>query len=85
MLEHNLIERLGKAHESRYVAQIVRENINKIDTESKQYMAHVEKKCRNIKSGKILFSPESTLWIKRRKTYRTFMGYHAGNKVNKGN
>ena len=28
---------------------------------------------------------ESILWIKRRKTYRTLMGYHAGNKVNKGN
>ena len=48
-------------------------------------MAHAEKKCRKIKSGKIPFSPEYTLWIKRRKTYRTLMGYHARNKVNKGN
>ena len=44
VLEHKLIERLGKAHESRSVAQIVKENINKIDTESKHYMAHAEKK-----------------------------------------
>ena len=85
VLEQKLIERLGKAHELSSVAQIVKENINKIDVESKQYMAHAEKKCRNIKSGKIPFSPESTLWIKRRQTYRTLMGYHAGNKVKKGN
>ena len=63
----------------------MKENINKIDIESKPYMAHAEKKCRKIKSGKIPFSPDSILWIKRRKTYRTLMGYHAGNKINKGN
>ena len=63
----------------------MKENINKIDIESKQYMAHAEKKCRKIKSGKMPLSPESIMWIKRRQTYRTFMGYHAGNKVNKGN
>ena len=63
----------------------MKENINKIDIESKQYMTHAEKKCRKFKSGKIPFSPESILWIKRRQTYRTLMGYHAGNKVNKGN
>ena len=31
VLEHKLIERLGKAHESSSVAKIVKENINKID------------------------------------------------------
>ena len=85
VIEHKLIERLGEAHESSSVAQIVNENIDKIDKESKQYMAHAENKCRKIKSGKIPFSPESTLWIKRRQTYRSLMRYHAGNKVNKGN
>ena len=68
VLEHKLFERLGKAHELSSVAQIVKENINKIDVESKQYMAHVEKKCRKIKSGKIPFSPDSILWIKHRQT-----------------
>ena len=48
-------------------------------------MAHAEKKCRNIKSVKIPFSPDPILWIKRRQTYRTLMDYHAGNKINKGN
>ena len=43
VLEHKLIERLVKAHESRSIAQIVKENINKIDIKSKQYMAHAEK------------------------------------------
>ena len=84
VLEHKSIERLGKAHESRSVAQMSKENINKINIESKQYMAHMEKKCRKIKSGKISFSPYSILWIKRRQTYRTLMGYHAENNINKG-
>ena len=35
VLEPKLIERLEKAHESISVAQIVKENINKIDIESK--------------------------------------------------
>ena len=35
VLKQKLIERLGKAHESSSVAQIVKENINKIDIESK--------------------------------------------------
>ena len=78
VIKHKLIERLGNAHESRSVAQTAKENINKIDIESKQYMAHAENKCRKIKSGKIPFSLDSILWIKRRQTYRTLMGYHAG-------
>ena len=61
VLKHKLIERLGKAHESISVAQIAKENINKIDIESKQYMAHAEKKCRKIKSGKIPFLPDSIM------------------------
>ena len=71
VVEHKLIERPGMAHESSSVAQIVKENINNINIESKQYMAHAEKKCRKIKSGKIPFSLESIPWIKHPKTYRT--------------
>ena len=85
VIEHRLIQCLGEAHESSYVAQILKETINNIDTKSKNYMAQAESKCRNIKSGKIPFSPESTLWIKRQKTYSSLMAYNAGNKVNKGN
>ena len=48
-------------------------------------MAHAENKGKKIKSGKIPFSPDSILWIKRWQTYLTLMGYHAGNKTNKGN
>ena len=40
VLEHKLIKRLGKAHESSSVAKMVKKNINNIDIESKQYMAH---------------------------------------------
>ena len=82
VIEHSLIQSLGQAHESSSFAQVVKETTNKIDTESKKYMAHADRKFSKIKSGKILFSPESTLWIKRRQTYRSLMGYNSGNKVN---
>ena len=48
-------------------------------------MVHAERKCRKIKSCKIPFSPDSILWIKLWQTYRTLMGYHAENDINKGN
>ena len=40
VIKHKLIERLEKAHESSSVTKFAKENINKIDIESKQYMAH---------------------------------------------
>ena len=61
VIEHKLSARLGEAHESSSVAQIVSENINKINTKSKQYIANAESKCRKIQLGKIPFSPKSTL------------------------
>ena len=61
MIEYRLTQHLGEAHESRFFAQTVKETINKIDTESKQYIVHAKIKCRNIKLGQISFSPESTL------------------------
>lgn len=44
-----------------------------------------EKNCRRIKSGRIPFSPEASLWIKRTGIYRTLLRFHAGKKVNRGN
>ena len=44
VLEQTFILHLGKEHELRSIAQIVKENNNKIDIVSKQYMAQAEKK-----------------------------------------
>ena len=62
--KHRLIYRLKRVHEYKKVMKIINEGINNIDKEGKTYMTHAEK-CRHLKIGKLLFSPVSTLWIKR--------------------
>ena len=63
---HRLIEQEGKAHENKEGLPdvIVQEKLDRIDAKAKEYMAHAEAKCRRIKSGCILFSPESSIWIR---------------------
>ncbi len=48
-------------------------------------MRHAEKKCRWIKSGRISFLPEASLWIKRTQVYQSLLKYHAGKIRNQGN
>lgn len=48
-------------------------------------MTHAEKKCRCITSGRIPFSPESSLWIRRTRVYRSILRFHAGKIQNKSN
>ncbi len=48
-------------------------------------MLHAERKCRRIKSGRIPFSPEVALWIRRTQVYRSLLRYHGGLIRNRGN
>ena len=48
-------------------------------------MMAAEKKYRNIKSGRILFSPEASKWIRRAQVYRSLLRLHAGKIRNIGN
>jgi len=48
-------------------------------------MHHAERNCRKIKSGRIPFSPEASLWIQRTLCYRSLLRYWAGKIRNKGN
>ena len=82
---HRLIERAGhlersNVSEERYIAGLIR-----LDEELTQYMRYAEKKCRKIKSGRIPFSPEASMWIKRTQVYRSLLKYHAGKIRNRGN
>ncbi|KAL7518693.1 LOW QUALITY PROTEIN: hypothetical protein ACHAWX_003505 [Stephanocyclus meneghinianus] len=43
--------------------ELLQWKMNCIDEESQQYMQYAEKKCRQIKSSQIPFSPESLVWI----------------------
>lgn len=85
LLRHRIIERLGKAHEESKDNEEAETKINAIDAESGQYMLSAERKCRKIKSGRIPFSPEAALWIRRSQVYRSILRFHEGKIRNRGN
>ena len=47
-------------------------------------MVRAEKKCRKFKTGRIPFSPESVMWIKRKQIYQSLLEYRLGKRKNKG-
>ncbi len=75
---HCLIERLGQLHTTHKSKQAFCKGLNKLDKQSKDIMLNAEKKCRRIKSGQILFSPEAVLWIRCTQVYRSLLRYHGG-------
>ena len=82
---HNIVARVVDAHRSSPDKATVQEKLDKIDEEAKQYMVHAEKKCRRIKSGRIPFSPDAAIWIRRSQVYRSLLRYHAKKIRNRGN
>jgi len=62
--KHKLLEKLGEAHAEAHDKPVLNARVNKIDDDSAQYTRHAEKKCRKIKSGRIVFSPEASKWIR---------------------
>ncbi len=84
-IRHRLIERMGAAHTSSKSCQKLTKCINRIDSELGQYMRHAEMKCCKIKSGRIPFSPEASVWIKQTQVYRSLLKYHDGRIRNRGN
>ena len=85
IVEHRLIEKVGKAHDTAKSKEELKLKLDAIDDEQMQYMKGAEKKCRRIKSGRIPFSPESSKWIRRSQVYRSLLRYHAGKIRNLGN
>jgi hypothetical protein len=85
ILRHRLIERMGKAHVKSKSRKSFAKRINHLDRELGDYMRYAEKKCRKIKLGRIQFSPEAAMWIKRTQVYKSLLRYHAGRIRNRGN
>ena len=85
LIRHRLVESLGEAHETSTTDSEAQGRLDTIDLAGRQYMIHAEKKCRRIKSGRIPFSPESSLWIQRSQVYESLLRYHAGKIRNRGN
>ena len=72
-MDHKLIERVGKTHESSNIKEKLKEKLDVIDAEQEQYTKGAEKKCRQIKSGRMLFSPSSSKRIMRAQVYRSLV------------
>ncbi len=78
ILKHRLIERTGAAHTYSRSRRKAAKRLNRLDDEFGDCMCHTEKKCWKIKSGRIPFSPEASLWIHRTQVYWSLLKYHAG-------
>jgi hypothetical protein len=85
VIQHCLIEWVGKAHTSSRSRRKLAKRINKIDWELGDYMQHDEKKCQRIKLGRIPFSSKASFWIKQTQVYQSLLKYHAGKIRNQGN
>jgi hypothetical protein len=84
-VEHRVNTRLVEASNTGSSKEEVKKKVYKIDEECKQYKKRVEKKCRKIKSGHIPFSPEASVWIRRRQVYESILRYLQGKIRNKSN
>ena len=82
---HKLVEKLGTLHHRYKQKRHFQRALNKLDQQSKELMINAEKKCRRIKSGRIPFSPEAAVWIRRTQVYRSLLRCHNGQIRNKGN
>ena len=85
IIEHRIVKRVGAANTKSTSKSLLNINLNTIDKRHGDYMLKTEKKCRKIKSERIHFSPESSMWIKRAQTYCSITRFHAGKIRNKGN
>ncbi len=85
LARHRLIERLGQLHVTHKRKHAFQRGLNRLDKQSRDIMLYAERKCRQIKSGRIPFSPEAALWIRRTQVYRSLLRYHGGLIWNRGN
>jgi hypothetical protein len=85
ILRHRLLERMVAVATSNQPKAEIAKALNKLDKEGEGYMKHVEKKCCRLKSGRIPFSPEVSLWIRQSQVYRSLLRWHARKIHNCGN
>ena len=83
--KNDLAGKLISVTKSGAPAPVMKIGMDKVDKSVTACMVKAEKKCRRIKSGRIPFSPESSVWIRRCQVYRSALRYHAGKVRNKGN
>ena len=85
ILQHHLIDKMGKTHTLRTSEEVTQRRINCIDEEGVQCMIQAKQHCRRLKSGRICFLLESVIWVKRKQIYCSLVEYKLGRSKNRGN
>jgi hypothetical protein len=85
ILRHQLLEQMVAVALSGAPKDELAQTLNKLDREGEAYMKHAEKKCRRLKSRRIPFSLEASLWIRQCQVYRSLLRWHNGKLQNYGN
>ena len=83
--QHRIITQLNAIHQQGRSTDQIQQKLDTIDKKLAQLMHHVEKNCQKMKSGRIPFSPETAMWIKRTLCYRALLCYWAGKAKNRDN
>ena len=84
-IRHKVNTRLVAADDPNVPKEVVKERLDKLDEEMKQFRKRAEKKCRKLKSGRIPFSPEASIWIRRKQVYESLLRYKLGKIRNRSN
>jgi hypothetical protein len=77
IFQHCLLERMVAMASSAKPKEATSKKLNKLDKEGGTCMKHTKKKCRRLKLGRILFSPEALLWIQQCQVYPSLQQWHA--------
>jgi hypothetical protein len=85
ILRYHLLKRMVAIATSDQPKADIAKALNKLNKEWKAYMKYAEKKCCRLKSGRIPFSPEASLWIRKSQVYRSLLRWHAEKVCNRGN
>jgi len=85
LVHHKIFERIRDVNENTPNKELAQLKMDSIDRQRKDIMLAAEKRCRRISSGRIAFSPEASLWIRRCQVYRSLLKYKAGKITNRGN
>jgi hypothetical protein len=78
ILQHRLLEWLNEVHRSSLSYKKKVEKLKAINQKGRDYMIHMEKTCRKIKSCCIPYSPEASIWIRRAQVYSSIIQWHKG-------
>jgi hypothetical protein len=83
---HKILERMQEIHRKyKKPGRRLRRALAKLDKETEQLMRNAEKNCWKIKSGRIPFSPEAAIWVRRMQVYKSLLRYYQGCIRNRAN